>query len=431
MENKIIDKILNTPPRDEELKNLKSFLQKEESSLLKLNTDEVLNILDPAQYSLGYTFLLATKVSTSSKLDPQRFLNQAYRLAKAGNPFQIRCVPAKFVIIFRKFAEMVKEFKQFLLVGIRVLQWAVTKLRANSESLTPLHSEFVLVCLLAKNYQAALPVLEDEVYEVSPDSNLVSREVLLYFYYGGMIYTGLKDYKKASNFFKLVVTAPASVLSAIIVEAYKKLILVSLLAYGRAPSLPRYTSSVIQRHQKTSFPQYQEFANAYSTFNTDELHKVAETNAELFQKEKNFGLVKLCIQSLYRRNIQRLTQTYITLSLQDIATTCKLPSTKEVEKYLLKMIESGEIYATINQKDGMVSFSESPEAFDNSEVVVLLDSNIQKTIQLGKKVRTMDETIACSSAYLQKSHYERGARLGEMSEDFADSADKAMGPPKY
>jgi len=43
----------------------------------------------------------------------------------------------------------------------------------------------------------------------------------------------------------------------------------------------------------------------------------------------------------------------------------------------------------------------------------------------------MDETIACSSAYLQKSHYERGARLGEMSEDFADSADKAMGPPKY
>ena len=48
--------------------------------------------------------------------------------------------------------------------------------------------------------------------------------------------------------------------------------------------LPRYTSSVMQRHSKTSFPHYNEFANAYSTFSTDEVHKVAQAHVETFQK---------------------------------------------------------------------------------------------------------------------------------------------------
>jgi len=202
-----------------------------------------------------------------------------------------------------------------------------------------------------------------------------------------------------------------------------------LLVHGHSPSLPRYTSPAIQRHHKTAFPQYNEFANAYSTFSTDELHKVAETHAEVFTKEKNFGLVKLCIQSLYCRNIQRLTQTYITLSLQDIATSVKLPSTKEVEKYLLKMIESGEIHATINQKDGMVSFSDDPEKYDTSDMLNNLDNNIQRVMHLCKRTRYLDESIASSSLYLQKTSIHERSRLGEMgSDEFADGAEKL--PPK-
>lgn len=40
----------------------------------------------------------------------------------------------------------------------------------------------------------------------------------------------------------------------------------------------------MQRHSKTSFPQYNEFATAYSTFSTDEVHKVAQAHVEQFQK---------------------------------------------------------------------------------------------------------------------------------------------------
>jgi len=193
-----------------------------------------------------------------------------------------------------------------------------------------------------------------------------------------------------------------------------------LLVHGKLLQLPRFTSSEIQRHHKTTFPQYQEFATAYSTMSTDDLHKCAEQHSETFLKDRNLGLVKQCIQSLYRRNIQRLTQTYLTFSLQDIATSVKLPSAKEAEKQILKMIESGEIFATINQKDGMVSFHENPEQYDTNKIVSLLDQQIQTVIDLGKKVRTVDETIASSTTYLQKTAFnERGGnRWGGEFEDF-------------
>ena len=41
-------------------------------------------------------------------------------------------------------------------------------------------------------------------------------------------------------------------------------------------------------------------------------------------------------------------------------------------------IEDGEIHATINQKDGMVSFHEDPEQYKSSEMVEHIDLSIQR-----------------------------------------------------
>jgi len=250
--------------------------------------------------------------------------------------------------------------------------------------------------------------------------------MLLYYYYGGLILTGLKDFKKAFNFFRMVVTAPAVVLSAIMVEAYKKYILLSLLVHGKVLSLPRYTSSVVQRYHKTSFPQYHEFATAFSTHSTDDLHKCAEVHGELFRKDKNFGLVKQCIQSLYSKNIQRHTQTYLTFSLQDMAASTKLRSPVEAERYVLQMIEKGEIFATINQKDGMISFQEDPEQYDTKKMTTHLNVQIQKVIDLGKKVKSIDDSIASSLSYIQRTAVHERGRWGEFGEDF-EGVEKALG----
>ena len=113
----------------------------------------------------------------------------------------------KFTVarVCQKFAEIHQEQKTPL-AAIKLLKIAITKLRPNSESLTPLHADFLQTCLLAKDYRAALPVLSDEVLALAnPESyNLKARDVLRFFYYGGMIYTGVKNFGKALEFFKMV-----------------------------------------------------------------------------------------------------------------------------------------------------------------------------------------------------------------------------------
>ncbi len=128
------------------------------------------------------------------------------------------------------------------------------------------------------------------------------------------------------------------VMSQIMAEAYKKYVLVSLILHGKVIALPKYTSSVMHRHARGSFPHYQEVINVFTTGSVDDLHKVAQGFAEQFYKEKNFGLIKQVIQALNRRNVQRYTQTYITIALKDIGTTLKSPSVQDTEKQLLKMV---------------------------------------------------------------------------------------------
>jgi len=132
------------------------------------------------------------------------------------------------------------------------------------------------------------------------------------------------------------------------------------------------------------------------------LHKVAEHHIELFSKDQNLGLVEQCIHSVHATNIKRHTQTYLTLSLQDIATSVKLPSVQDAQRAVLRMIEDEEVYATINQRDGMVSFAENPEHYDSNAMLSHLDSQVRSVTVIDKKLRSMDDQITLNPQYAQK-----------------------------
>lgn len=179
---------------------------------------------------------------------------------------------------------------------------------------------------------------------------------------------------------------------------------------------------------KTYCAHYIEFATAFENQDLKKLHKIVEEHREKFQADKNFGLVKQCLASLTRLNIQRLTQTYLTRSLADIAKTVKLKDAKEAELYLLKMIEKGEISAKINQKDGMVAFIDDAQEFDSPKTGEILDNAISKSMALARRLKYMDDAIATSPAYIARLHgvredvldfqhpgmFGRGSALGRM-----------------
>lgn len=103
----------------------------------------------------------------------------------------------------------------------------------------------------------------------------------------------------------------------------------------------------------------------YGKSSSEELRILILKYSEAFMRDNNMGLAKqvshnscnlkenlltisntyslsLCplqvATSLYKRNIQRLTKTFLTLSLSDVASRVQLPSAVEAERYILNMV---------------------------------------------------------------------------------------------
>jgi COP9 signalosome complex subunit 3 len=124
------------------------------------------------------------------------------------------------------------------------------------------------------------------------------------------------------------------------VESYKKFILVSLLIYGKTATISSNASSIVQRSMKSYCQHYFDFGAAFDKREGDKLVALQKQHEDSFNKDNNMGLVKQCIASLTRGNIERLTDTYLTLSLSDIAEAGNLKSSEEGESVVLRMVFS-------------------------------------------------------------------------------------------
>ncbi|RXH89285.1 hypothetical protein DVH24_031642 [Malus domestica] len=347
------------------LKQAQESLYSESTRLLP-----VLDQLDPATHSLGYLYILEACSSGSiSKEQASALVLPIARFINSCVAEQIRLQPDKFISVCKRFKDHVM-LLEAPLRGVAPMLTAIRKIQTSSEHLTSLHPEFLLLCLLSKSYKVGYSVLDDDIFEV--------------------------------------VTSPMTSFNAIAVEAYKKHILVSLIHnWNFCTSLPKYTSSVCQRNLKNYCQPYIELAHCYVSGKIVHLEAMVDRHKEKYENDNNLGLVKQVLSSQYKRNIQRLTQTYLTLSLQDIANSVQLNSAKEAEMHVLQMIEDGQIFATINQKDGMVRFLEDPEQYKTCHMIEHIDSSIQRIMALSRKLTAIDENISTDPLFLSKTGRER------------------------
>ncbi|XP_012871793.1 PREDICTED: COP9 signalosome complex subunit 3 [Dipodomys ordii] len=259
--------------------------------------------------------------------------------------------------------------------GIGILKQAIDKMQMNTNQLTSIHADLCQLCLLAKCFKPALPYLDVDMMDICKENGAYdAKHFLCYYYYGGMIYTGLKNFERALYFYEQAITTPAMAVSHIMLESYKKYILVSLILLGKVQQLPKYTSQIVGRFIKPLSNAYHELAQVYSTNNPSELQNLVNKHSETFTRDNNMGLVKQCLSSLYKKNIQRLTK-----------------------------IEDGEIFASINQKDGMVSFHDNPEKYNNPAMLHNIDQEMLKCIELDERLKAMDQEITVNPQFVQKS----------------------------
>lgn len=135
---------------------------------------------------------------------------------------------------------------------------------------------------------------------------------------------------------------------------------------GHVAPLPKFTPSAVTRSIKSDAQAYTDLATAYSSKKLQDLPALVEKHQALFSEvsnlvtswstvtcaaedcmaatrvvlisvqDGNMGLVNLVLAAKTKRAIQKLTQTFLTLSLADIAQQVGLESAAEAEGHILR-----------------------------------------------------------------------------------------------
>ncbi|KAI8840034.1 hypothetical protein BJ741DRAFT_597751 [Chytriomyces cf. hyalinus JEL632] len=323
--------------------------------------------------------------------------------------------------------------------------------------LTRVHPLLLKYALLAKTPRAVVPVISHPITSVNKSlfTGLSSTDFLSYHYYSGLVWASLKRFDNAVDAFRICLATPArnGGASLIQIEAWRSGLLCWLLEGGMSLSRETRSSSslsastIVRAFEReglgscisTSVSKaiefsagrkaYADFAFACESGNRASVEFELAKNHELFSSSTNLGLARQCLRNLGPRRIQKLTQTYITLSVSDIAksvddairmtavtettssssaTVSTIVDTKiiqQVKKQLLTLIDRGIVHATLDEsvskeQGGMVSFHDSSEAYADVPTLQALDSALKHVMRLYDNVTDMDKSVGMSRDYL-------------------------------
>lgn len=423
-------------------KECSEYVSKSHNLLFKNagNLKSVLEKLDSQHHSIGFLKVLTIVYGGNAGVKNfEVFFKQVKDFILECNGAQVRFAADSLAELCHLLTKALIS-KKLPFKGIFLLRKAIDKIQVKLTQLTSIHTDLCLLCLVAKSMQPALKYLDADIDDVNTENGKYdSKCFLLYYYYGGMIYTALKQFDRALYFYESAITTPSHAVSHIVIEAYKKYILVSLIHHGKLCQLPKYTSQVVTRQIQPHCIQYHQLANSFQNNNPEALNTTAKRNAELYKKEKNMGLVNQCIASIYRKNIQNLTKTFKTLSLSDMANRVKLPGPKEAERCILNMIDDEEIFAVINKKDGMVKFLDGVKKFDSVSVIKEFDEEMKQCKALDSKLKIMTtelssmqnkvDTSAASSSFVHRGMRGFQMMLGHRPHDEEDDSDDGRSGP--
>jgi len=386
---------------------LNEFLQKNMEILVRnpAHLGTVLGTLDVQQHSLGVLAVVSAMLQQSQINNWEDLFNRLNIFITECNGEQIRYASNSFAELCHLFADqLIKE--KMPLVGISPLLKAISKLQMNEKCLTSVHADVAKLALASKCFTSpVLQLLETNYNEISKEATVNTKNLLLFFYYGGMITASVKNFSRALYLLEACVTVPATAVSHIMLEAYKKYLLIWLIVHGdmsqEALVFPKYTSPVVNKYIRTLSAPYWEVVRAFYSSNLSELKNVIEKHTTLFSDDSNSGLVAQVVIARQKTSIKRLTKTFLTLSLEDVASRVGLESPQAAEKQLVAMIEEGSIFARISQQDGMVRFDTNPESYNSVKMLRNLESKVENLISLDNHISSMEEEIMVNPKYIK------------------------------
>lgn len=218
-----------------------------------------------------------------------------------------------------------------------------------------------------------------------------------------------RRYRDAFFFLEVVLSAPAvqNVASSVMIEAYKKWLLIGLLLNGTPPTVPRVASQTAIRHIRAIAKPYECVAEVFKANNIERLRAEIEVGNAIWQDDGNYGLMVEVFQSFRKFAILKLGKTFAALPISEVArrTSPDAANVDETKAYLEAAIATGDVNAVTTTSDAgsneMLRFLSAPTTQKSeAQMEAVLASQTGELKVLLSHVQDTEYRIGISREYI-------------------------------
>ncbi|KAF2711703.1 hypothetical protein K504DRAFT_475490 [Pleomassaria siparia CBS 279.74] len=418
-------------------------------------SQDLLDMLSPSVNTIGYLFTLRVRIAAQAEnpksqknipetLRPGGTLwNKTVEFLENADPVQLRYVGAEW----RKLVEQVETIARIIgspSLAISPIRSAMMRLDPSTGTFTLTHLHFVRLCVETRSYSAALPILDNYIHTLASKvpqavrenvdcavacadhtnsgeyihqhsghtEKITLAEVQEYYVLGAMSYIGARQFKKAKQFLEHVLVTPTNnIANGLMLEAYKKWVLVSCLVDGKYTATPRTANPQAIKQVRFASRAYEALATAFEQVNNLPKFR-AQVNAgrDVWADDGNTGLVHELREQQVRFYVTGLSRTFSAIPLSNI-TGAVGGSVEEIASYVSTLITDGKLNAKMEQSSkaevGVVlrfflDPTQGPLAKTEKQQQQALFEQTQRTNVLAEQVKGVDYRLTLTKEYIDQ-----------------------------
>lgn len=331
----------------------------------------------------------------------ETFINQCASVKELPRPLDAHQIFMLFkYVVERLISENVPH------LGIDLLALAISVVRKELYQLTEMHHLFLKLCIEAKQFKPALEALETNLYDIVPKSGFDVEACVRYFYNGSIVLA-------VHNFFISALHSIAAVFyipgmqngsHALALDAFKKYLLLSLLAHEHAVVLPRSLVHNLENSMQKSLGSYLEICELFRSdkYDMSALTELVGKAEGQFNQDQNRDLISACLKKYKTKELVKLAKVFENLSIEYVMAHLGLDNIDDLESQLLDMYQYSDRVGRLDLQHETVCFTRKSAVATPEQNVGSLQASFENLQATVDTLSHMDREIQSDPTFLKK-----------------------------
>ncbi|XP_055352200.1 COP9 signalosome complex subunit 3-like [Paramacrobiotus metropolitanus] len=290
--------------------------------------------------------------------------------------------------------------------GLDLFLAVIKLIQDNPHQLTEIHPLFLQLSLASNSVKSALELLETEINDISSQKMSDVQSCVAYFYSAAQILSANNFFISALRNIQTIFYMPgaATAMHATVTEAYKKYLLLVLLAKYRGTGLPKTVANYMENHTKKAVAAYQALHDAFlaDTFDPVALQNIAHQHAAVFNQDGNMGLVQQCLKRYRVKELIKHAGVFENMELQVLMHKLQITQPELLESFLLDMYTYSDFLGRIDMGRKIVVFRKKALVMLPEQAFESLQTSLSHVQSVMDAASSVEKDIILNTDYLRK-----------------------------